>query len=116
MGPMGKIMGSAAASGVALPGVEDHLLPGPTAKKSTNYIQMGGGRQGGRRSSLWPSVRTRGEVRVGDTQGWEAATQPPHRGLCAGGGPFLTGPSPSQGAGSAGVSPPGDTGHWAAKG
>lgn len=81
------IVGSAAASGVALPGVEDNLLPEPTVGGggSTNYIQMGGGGAteaggpvcGSSHSLYWPSAGKRGEVGGGDTQGWEGATLSP---------------------------------------
>lgn len=104
------IMGSAAALGVALPGVEDNLLPEPTVKKSTNYIQMGGGGQGRQEVQSFEASTPCTGLQCGSQARWEAGTlragrrphPTPHRGLCAGGG-VLTGHSPSpQGAGSAG--------------
>lgn len=79
------IMGSAAALGVALPGVEDNLLPEPTVEKKYQLHSNGWGwaREAGGpifqsiHSLYWPSVWKRGEVGGGDTQGWEEATPNP---------------------------------------
>lgn len=114
------IVGSAAASGVALPGVEDNLLPEPTVgggEVPTTFKWVGVGRRRQEVLSVEAATPCTG-LQQGSEARWAAGTlragrgppSAPHRGLCAGGG-VLTGHSllPREQAGGPALSGTQDT-------